>query len=405
MNEILTVAFFVIGNLIGVGFFMLPCEFAPLGMGMIGSWIIAISIALIYALIFGELAVLFPQSSVLSDYMTDKTAKKCVAYFYWMSTVISNVLLLNPTGLDFYGYKLIVSFVILLVITLMNHFLKYETIANIEIVLSALKFTLLIFMPLFIFFSNPDLLTFPTIKTEFNEILKIGITSFLAFIGIETASMFGKGKNMKKGLLIGVLVSFCLYFVASFIIIGMVPYEELMATRMPFVSLLVVGGYGYFAPYISFIIAFVCFCTLYGWVASASKAALFFAESDLFPEIFSLKTKSETSLYGLWLSSISAFVLYVLVNVFNVTSHFSTIADTAIYLIFIVYGMSAFVLFNKTESKFYKFVSCLGMILICFVLCADVIKSTISIGLLLALFLYDKKFISKEKISIFGLEF
>lgn len=405
MNEILTVAFFVIGNLIGVGFFMLPCEFAPLGMGLIWSWLIAFTIALTYVMIFGELATLFPKSSVLSDYMTDTSAKKCSAYIYWTSTVIGNVLLLNPTGIDFYGYKILVGFVILLIITLANQYLEYETIANIEIVLSALKFALLIFMPLFIFFSQPNSLSIPAANPEVKDIVKIGITSFLAFIGIETAGMFGKGKNMKKGLLIGVLATFCLYFAASLLIIGMVPYEMLMKDRLPFVSLIVVGGYKQYSQYISWLIAFVCFCTLYGWVASTSKAALCFAESNLFPASFKKKTRSGTSFYGLWISSIIAFVIYFLCDYFNISSQFALIADWTIYLVFVIYGMSAFVLFNKTNSVFYKIISVVGIALIFIMLCADVIKSTLSIALLVLLFLYDKKFVSKEKIDFFGLKF
>lgn len=395
MKEILTVAFFVIGNLVGAGFFCLPIVFASLGFSMIFSWFIALSIALVYTMIFGKLAIIFPNSSVLSDYISDENIKKCVAYFYWFVAVLSNMVLVNTNELSLFGSKMLLGFVIVLIITFINHYFEYETVANIEIMITGLKFALLIFLPVFLFFSNPDLFVMSSESVSIKSIVNVGITTFWAFIGIEMASIFGKGKNVRIGLVIGVLATFILYVVSSFIIIGMVSKSELTKIgAQPFISLIQVAGYGRYSEYISYLVGFVCACTLYGWVAGASKIALSYADCGLFHEVFKKKTRSGMSLVGLWLSSFIVYILYFGCYYFDVKNNFLFIADICIYILFLLYFICAYVLYSKVQkvSKFYSYLSILGMILIFIAMCADIVKSFIAIVGFLIFYLYQLKF-------------
>ena len=89
-NSILWTAFFVIGNIIGSGFFMMPGILAPIGVNMLFSWMIASAVAIILGYIFGQLYLIFPKSNVISDYFDDPILKKTIASIYWVSCIIGN---------------------------------------------------------------------------------------------------------------------------------------------------------------------------------------------------------------------------------------------------------------------------------------------------------------------------
>lgn len=400
MLETLTVALFIIGNLIGAGFFMMPITFAPLGISMIWSWSVGAIIALTFSLIFGRLYYFFPNSEVLSDYFEDFALKQTVAVLYWIGAIVGNVLLLSmilvPLKFNSFNLVVFVGFCVILLITVINHALSYEAVAFIESVLSVLKFSLLVFLPLCVFFSNPKPLSLPQPELDFLKIIKLGALSFWAFLGIETAGVFGKGKSATNGLLIGILACFVLYVFSCLLIVGSVPMEFLNPDKgvIPLVVLIQNSKFAYLQKYISLLISFTCFGTLYGWVAATSKMSLSYAKTKLFSSVFLEETKSGNSIIGLWSSSIVTFLFFVFVSFFNVSEQFNMIADFCVNITLFIFCLCAGSLFSRSNSFYDKFLSLFGLFFVGFLLCMSWQSSLISLGFLIGSLIFSKLFVN-----------
>ncbi|WP_342262098.1 APC family permease [Alphaproteobacteria bacterium endosymbiont of Tiliacea citrago] len=384
MGETSTVAFFIVGNLIGAGFFMMPATVAHLGLNLIWSWAAGATVALTFALIFGSLYKFYPKSETLADYFDNFPLKQTVAILYWIGAIVGNVVLLTMVlaALKPSSFKvsLIGAFFVMLILTLINHYLSYEAVKVIEILLSMMKFSLLIFLPLFIFISNPSKVTLPAAQGNFSDIAKIGAMSFWSFLGIETAGVFGKGKAARNGLLIGIISCFILYVLSCFLIVGSVPLETLQSSKeIPLVYLVKFSNYPYLSKYVSLLISFTCFGALYGWVAATSKMSLSYAKENLFSKVFLIPTKSNNSLIGLWSSSIITYLIYFFVGSFNVDVQFNIIADFCVNITLSIFCLCAMVLFLKTESIFEKLLSAFGVLFLVFLLSMSVKYSIISI--------------------------
>ena len=363
--KVFTVAFFVIGNIIGSGFFMMPSRLAPIGLNMLYSWAITCFIALTFSFIFGRLYIIFPDSSLVNDYYENFFLKQSLAVFYWISCIIGNVAVFVTLVASFNipNIVLLGSFILLLM-TLVNHFCEYETLAKVEIILSFLKFFLLIIVPVIFFILAPNMFKMPKAIGKFDDVVKIGITSLWAFIGIETAAVFGSGKDARDGLIIGVLASTVLYVAISLFVIGSVPMDVLKESSMPFVLLAKYSGYDFLQKYLSYLISFTIFVSLYGWIAGTSKMALINAKSGLFPKQFLIKSPSGLSFLGLWGSNLITYLLFLSVSFMNVNKQFDFITDLCVYVVLALYAMYAIALFNHSKKILDKIISILAIIIV-----------------------------------------
>jgi amino acid transporter len=365
----LNIAFFVIGNVIGSGFFMMPALLAPLGSNILYSWMVAGSIAFIYSYIFGKLYTTFPDSSVMSDYFQNRAFKKFIAFSYWISCIIGNtgLLVIVVSGFNLSSSNsLILALFLSAFLTYVNHVLRYETVANIEIVLTLLKFSLIIFCPIALFLCKPDLFSMPLPAGTNNDIIKIGVASFWVFLGLESAAVFGSGKEAKHGLLIGVSACFTLYLLTSFFIIGVVPAQELAASSAPFILLFHTAKLYALEPYIRFLVIFTSLGALYGWIAATSKMSYLFAKDGVFPSIFLKKTTSENSAAGLWTSSLLMCLLFVAVSFADGSKQFDIIANSCTYLTLVLYQICAYALWKNSKEKMAQVVAICGIILVLF---------------------------------------
>jgi len=353
------VAMFVIGNLVGSGFFMMPSILAPIGSNLLYSWAIACSLALIFAYIFGRLSVLFPDSNVLSDYFEHKGFKKFIAISYWVSCIFGNVglLVVVVCNLNFFT-PIINGTLVLLLLTLLNHYLSYECIEKMEIFLTILKFALLVFLPVLLFAMNPNIFSMPQANGSYNQVISIGVSSFWAFLGIETASIFGNGKSAQKGLMYGVVACCILYVLISLFIVGSISKEALIVSSSPFALLFSKAGIS--QNFSSFIIAFTSFGALYGWIAATAKMALFYSKSNVFPKQFLTQTNSNLSTLGLWGSSILSILLFYSVSSMNLAQQFDFVATVCVYFTLFLYIFCAYVLFASKEYK-DKIISAIGI--------------------------------------------
>lgn len=363
MGSTFIVSLFVIGNVVGSGFFIMPSLLASLGSNLVYSWIVGCSMAIVFSLIFGRLYTIFPKISVLSDYFEHESVKKVIAIVYWISCVVSNtgILIVLVGSLNFNVNPNILGLIVMFLLTIINAFVHYHTVERIEALLTVLKFGILVALPIAFFVWKPDIFTMPQQFGSKSQIMMLGISSFWAFLGIETAALFGSGESARKGLLYGVLACSVLYIATSLFIVGSVPLEQIQNSSAPFVLLtrqFVGAGY---EKYMSFLIAFTSFGALYGWVAATGKMSLLFAESKTFGKIFLSKTPSSNSSFGLWISSLGSILVFFAVSNLSIKDQFAFVADMCVYIVLFIYAMCSYVLFKNAKEVKYKLLSSIGM--------------------------------------------
>jgi APA family basic amino acid/polyamine antiporter len=379
MNSLL-VAFFVIGNVVGSGFFYMPSILAPLGMGMLFSWLISGVIAIVFALIFGRLYVIFPQHNLLGDYFSHHTIRRGISLLYWLSCIIGNTGLVMVIASCFNLPHLYTELFIIVLLTEMNLRFRAKFIEKFGVILTISKFVILIGMPIIFLFMKPYVFKVPPFSGNLKTICLVGISSFWSFLGIESAGVFGSGESARKGLIYGVLACCVLYVVTSIIILGCVPKDTLINAGMPFGSFASVFLGDAVKPYINFVIALTAFGALHGWVAATSKIALLGAKTGNFGKLFEKSTKSDVSFWGLIISSIISALIVLGVSNFEAYKQFSIVADLCVFWTFLIYFACALHLFLNADRKNDKIVAFLGMFLVLISLLADIKLSLIALG-------------------------
>ena len=126
----LSVAFKIIGNIVGSGFFMVPNELSKIGLNMLYSWLLTGLMALIYANIFAQLFIMFPKANNLDGYFENYYAKMFISLSYWATCIIGNtgllMIILKTLNIDSYLFAIIFLFTL----TIINQFLDASFISN-----------------------------------------------------------------------------------------------------------------------------------------------------------------------------------------------------------------------------------------------------------------------------------
>lgn len=391
MIETLTVAFFILGNLIGAGFFMMPASVAFLGFNLVWSWGIAAFIAFLFCFIFGRLYILYPESDDLSDYFEDFALKQTIAFLYWIGIIIGNVIvmvmMINSLKLESFSLGLLVAFLILYFICCGNYFINLTSFVIIESILSFMKFFLLLCIPLVVFYFVPVKFNLLFAAGSVYDVLDVSVLVFFSFMGIETAGMFGRSINARNGLFLGVFLCFLLYVFNCFIIVGVVPFDVMKCQgEIPLVCLLNYSCLNYYAGYVKYLVLFTSVTSLYGWFAISSKIALSYAKKGLFSSSFLVQTKSGGSSLGLFLSAILTFFIFVLISLFNVHSQFEILADFCVNIALIIFALCANTLY-MLSSVFYDVIfSLIGIISIVLILANSFIFSLTCCGLFVVIY-------------------
>jgi basic amino acid/polyamine antiporter, APA family len=357
------VSFFVVGNIIGSGFFLMPSILAPIGLNLISAWGLSFCIAFLFAFIFGGLYEKFPDKKALSEYFKKDHNRKTIAFLYWVSCIVGNAGLLIVISANL-GFNFLISGCFLIILfTLLNGFFDTKVVEKSEIFLTVLKFGILVLMPLLFVILKPSMFTMPDFLGSKSEVLSIGVSSFWAFLGLETAGVFGSGKSAKRGLIFGVVACALLYVMTSLIIVGSVDKNVLANSSIPF------GDFSraFFSndsllPIVRLIISITGMGALHGWIATTAKFALECAKSGTFPSIFKAKLKSGVSKAGLYISSALTFLVFLSVSHLQVQEQFNFIADLTVFSIFLIFTSCAYCLYRDCDSLFNKVISVLGII-------------------------------------------
>jgi len=351
----------VIGSQIGSGVLMLPAGLAAYGGYSIAGWLISSVGAIALALVFALLCSRLPHTGGPHVYVKaafGNTAAFFTGWTYWViswvsttAVIVACVGYLTPfIGDHSRTVYLGVELLLLLMITLLN--LKgVKTAGNAEFFLTLLKFIPLVLLPLIaLYYFDTAHFVIDTSKANLDTSQILGHVTLLTlwgFVGLETAttpagSIENPSKTIPRAIVFGTICVAVLYIINSIAIMGLIPGQELMHSKAPYVDAAQRLFGSQWHLLISVIAAIVCIGTLNAWILTSGQIALGLAEDKLMPGFFAQRNKTDAPIWGLMISSIGIVPLLILTANESLAQQIIAIIDFSVVAFLFVYLICCF---------------------------------------------------------------
>ena len=316
---LLTATSLVVGNMIGVGIFVLPAVLSNYGSISLLGWMFTATGALILAKIFSNFSKIIVSKSG-GPYVYSKAGFGdfigfLVAWGYWIACWISNgavaiaiigaasffmpELTTNPVLSASLGLALIWIF------TWVNTKGIKES-GKVQLVTTVIKILPILFIIIFgLFFFKLD--NFPafnlTGESNFTTLSAVATLTLYAFLGIECATIPAENienpeKIIPRATMLGTMITTALYILGTIVLFGILPLDILQNSPAPFAEAAkIMGGeYGGYFVAIGIIISGVG--VLNGWILITGQISMATAKDDLFPDFFKKENKKGAPING-----------------------------------------------------------------------------------------------------------
>jgi basic amino acid/polyamine antiporter, APA family len=296
----------VVGNIIGIGIFVMPAALAPFGLNALTAWLITVTGCLFLALTFASLARTFPQDDGPYGY-TRRAFGEATAFIamwcYWVSTWVTNAVI----AIGVVGYVSVFVPVLdrspwLPPLTALS-FLWFFVLINLYGARSAgwmqLSTTLLKLLPqagimvlgVWLLFTQPQAYTahLPSTPASLHAVIGASTIALFAMLGIECAAIpaglvTDPARTIPRATVTGTLIAALIYMGISVVPMLLIPQQELAASNAPFADLFarfLGSGYG------KLLAAFVVVSglgALNGWTLIVGDVTRSFARHGRFPQ-------------------------------------------------------------------------------------------------------------------------
>tara|TARA_R110002124_G_scaffold120895_6_gene279005 strand:- start:67742 stop:69046 length:1305 start_codon:yes stop_codon:yes gene_type:complete len=352
----------VIGNMIGVGIFVLPSALASYGSISLLGWVFTSLGALILAKIFSNLSKLIVNKSggpyTFAREGFGDFIGFLVAWGYWISCWVGNgAIAIAIVGALSFFFPVLLSSPILSVsvgLSLIWFFTwvntrGVKTSGQVQVVTTALKILPLLFViiggvfffkfsnfPDFNLTENGDFATFPVVAT----------LTLYAFLGIESATI--PAENVKnpestipRATMMGTIITTCLYILSTIVLFGILPIETLQNSAAPFAEAAKLFGgenAGYFVA-VGVIISGLG--VLNGWILITGQLPMATAKDNLFPKIFKRENKAGTPIFGLILGSLLSSAVLLMNFTEGLVDQFTFIVEITVFTVLMPYVFTA----------------------------------------------------------------
>ncbi len=367
----------VMGNMIGVGIFVMPSVLAPFGSLSLIGWGATLLGALFLALMFSRISTLFPSAggpyayarAGLGDFIGFQTA-----WTYWVSlwigsvaTIVSTIGYLSlffPTLMTDRHVTLGFGLFVVWGLTLIN-LVSISLSGRFQIVMTVLKILPLV---LLFFFGLPhvEAVNFsvfnPSGKPAFMAFIEVMTLTMWAFIGVESATIpsdyvENPKRNIPLGTFWGTLLVGLVYIGISSLVIGIVPNTLLQNVPAPFAlaAQIIFGPKGALLVAATAVIAAVG--SLNGWFLIQAQIPMAAALDGLFPHQFGKTDKRGVPAFGLILSGLLMSLLLVVSQQKTLVQTFQfmiTLGTLSILLTYLFSALSELVFYVERPQTFRK---------------------------------------------------
>lgn len=351
----------VVGNMVGTGIYMLPASLAQYGTIALLAWVLTAAGALLLAITFVNLNKRFPKTG--GPYAFCKAAFGriggfIVAYVYWSSNMIS-IAGIAVASIGYLGFiwpalnagstayhpllVLVAELAIVWLFTLVNIF-GIHGAGIVQLFLTIMKMLPLLAVSLIgLAYIHPANFSHAASGniSYFAALSSAATLTFWAFIGLETATIPAENtlgpKDISRATIYGVIISSLIYFLSTFVLMGMIPMEHLKNSQFPFAE----AGTLLFGSGAATVIALFALIsglgTLNASILVQGEIVFAAARDHLFPHRFAKLSRHDAPVAGQLLSSSLVSVFLMLTIAPTLLKQFNTLALLAGLLTLVIY--------------------------------------------------------------------
>lgn len=325
----------IVGNVIGMGMFMLPASLAPYGFNAFLGWAITILGCLFIAYTFANFARALPQEDGPYGY-TRRAFGNGMAFFimwcYWVSVWLSNATF--AIGIVGYLSALVpplarmpmlqpaVALLLIWFFVLVN-MRGARASGRVQIVTVALKLlpmVAVVLLGVYLLFADAAVYVahLPTTPWSLEATAAAGTIALFAMLGVESATIpAGKVESAERTIpratMVSVLIVAAVYIAISAIPLLLIPQAELAQSNAPFADLFsryLGAGSG---QWLAIFVVISGLGALNGWTLIAGEVTVSFASHGVFPAAFGKQNRDGAPVAALVFSAMLASVM-VLMN-------------------------------------------------------------------------------------------
>jgi basic amino acid/polyamine antiporter, APA family len=298
----------IVGNVIGMGIFMLPASLAPYGMNAFLGWGITVLGCIFIAHVFASLARALPREDGPYGY-TRRAFGNGVAFFimwcYWVSIWITNAAL----AIAMVGY-LTALFPVLatrpmlapaVALALIWFFVLVNTrgartsgrVQMISTILKLLPMIAVMLLGAYLLFNNAHacVARLPSTPLSFEGTAAAGTIALFSMLGVECATIpAGKVDNPERTIaratMAGTLITAAIYIGVTAIPLLLIPQAELAQSNAPFVDLFKRYMSADAGQWLAIFVIVSGLGALNGWAMIAGEVTVSFASNWILPAAF-----------------------------------------------------------------------------------------------------------------------
>ncbi len=350
----------VVGNIIGSGVYLLPASLAPYGLNSVFGWVLTAAGALLLAVVFAQLARVFPQAGgpyVYPRVAFGECAGFLMAWGYWTSVWVGNAAIaigtvaslaeLVPILKTTVGAPAVTACALIWLLTLLNwRGVRYA--GMFQIVTTVLKILPLVAIMVlaFMLFAEQDTSVIRVESQPFtlSAISASATLTLWALLGLESATVpsdevTDPQRTVPRATLLGTLIAAVIYVVASTTVLLLIPSSQLATSNAPFADVVRIF-WGDTAASTLALFAFISgFGALNGWILVQGEMPRVLAREGVFPKIFGRESRHGTPGAALFITSALATPLVLMnysasmVTIFTFTILISTSVFLVMYLV------------------------------------------------------------------------
>ncbi len=351
----------VVGNMIGMGIYVLPASLAEYGAMSLLAWLFTSIGAMLLAFTFANLNKRFPKTGGPYVYCKEAFGNQVgffIAYIYWLSNMIA----ISGIAVSLVGYLGFIlpylnanhhSYQPYLTLTAEIGIVWFFTLVNIggiraagmvQVILTILKvipLLLIIAIGLTHMHMTHLIHLVKTANHDVSTLNHAAMLTFWAFMGLESATVPAENtrgsRDIYRATIYGTLISAIICILCSFVLMGMMPIMQLKNSQFPFAQ---AGSiiFGSYSALIIVICAIISGCgSLNVSILIQSQVVYAAARDRLFPSFFATLTSNKVPIVSQLVSSSIITVFLILTMEETILKQFNHIALFAVSLTLTTY--------------------------------------------------------------------
>jgi len=359
---LITTTSLVVGNMIGVGIFVIPAALAKYGSISLLGWVFTAAGSLVLAKIFSNFSKIIVNKSG-GPYAYSRAGFGdfigfLVAWGYWICIWLGNgAIAIGVVGaLSFFFpiletnsmYQLLTGLAIIWIFTWINSRGIKES-GKVQVVTTALKLIPLAFVIIVgLFFFKLD--NFPafnlTSESNFVTFPAVAVITLYAFLGLECASVPAADvKNpevtVPRATMIGTILTTVVYILSTVVLFGILPNDLLQDSPKPFADAarLIAGEVGGYFVAVGVVISGLG--VMNGWVLMVAQIPLATAKDELFPKIFKKENKKGAPIFGLIIGSALTSMMLLISFGGGLVDQFQFIVEMSVFAALVPFLLTA----------------------------------------------------------------